>query len=34
MMSDFPKNNVLDPGDLEEVGKALKAWMLKKTTIY
>ena len=28
--ADFPKNNVLDHGDSEEVGKALKAWMLKK----
>ena len=29
-VTDFPKNDVFDHGDWEEVEKALKAWMMKK----
>jgi hypothetical protein len=29
-VSDYPKNDVFDHGDWEEVEKALKAWMMKK----
>ena len=29
-VSDYPKNDVFDYGDWEEVEKALKAWMMKK----